>query len=224
MNLQMKTTYWIYIVVVAAIAMVSARLAGLDTIAVASKMIASTGFVGVAVTAGAFQSRYGRIVVAALLLSWIGDLLLAGESERHFLFGLVSFLLAHVAYVIAFYVRGLDRNWVIVAFVPIALISAGVSAWLSGYLPADMLIPVRIYTVVISLMVIAALGTIGRGAPILVAFGALLFYFSDLSVAAGQFVQPDFPNYAWGLPFYFGGQVLLALSVRYSISESGDSE
>jgi len=209
---------------VATIAMVSARLMGLGTVEVASKMIASTAFVGVAATAGAFQSRYGRIVVIALLFSWLGDLLLTGEAERHFLFGLVSFLLAHVAYVIAFYVRGLNRNWVILAFLPIALISAAVSTWLSGYVPADMLIPVRVYTSVISLMVIAAFGAVGRGAPILVAIGALLFYFSDLSVAAGQFVQSDFPNYIWGLPFYFGGQVLLALSVRYSIPESGDFE
>ena len=202
---------------VATITMVSARLTGLGTVEVASKMIASTAFVGVAATAGAFQSRYGRIVVIALLFSWLGDLLLTGETERHFLFGLVSFLLAHLAYVFAFQVRGLNRNWLIGAFLPIALISGGVSMWLTGYLGADMLIPVRVYTLVISLMVIAAFGAVGAGASIFVAAGALLFYFSDLSVAAGQFVQADFPNYVWGLPFYFGGQVLLALSVRDTV-------
>ena len=90
--------------------MVSARLFDLGAIEVACKMIASTAFVGVAAISGAFQSRYGRIVVIALLFSWLGDLLLTGETERHFLFGLVSFLLAHVAYVIAFCVRGLNRT------------------------------------------------------------------------------------------------------------------
>jgi uncharacterized membrane protein YhhN len=78
-----------------------------------------------------------------------------------------------------------------------------------------MLIPVRSYTFVITLMVIAAFGARGAGAPVLLPLGASLFYLSDLSVAAGQFVQPAFPNYVWGLPFYFGGQVLLAMSVRH---------
>jgi len=214
MSLARPINLWIAIVATAAAVMVVCRYLDLDSATTISKMIASSSFIAVGISAGALKSRYGRIVLAALLLSWVGDLLLTRESEQMFLFGLGSFLLAHVAYITAFMVRGLDRKTTLVALVPIALISLGAAAWLAPHVPADFVVPVRIYTIVISLMVIAAFGSKGAGAPWFVPVGALLFYFSDLSVAAGQFVQTGFPHYVWGLPFYFAGQVLLALSVR----------
>ncbi len=213
MNLERSSIISIIVVAVAAISMVSCNLLDLYAWSVASKMTASSAFVALAITAGATRSSYGRVVLVALALSWIGDLLLAGQSEKLFLFGLVSFLLAHVAYVIAFSIHGIDRNWALAAGLPVAALSVGVSLWLAAFVPPDMVIPVRVYTLVISVMVITAFGTRGKGAPLIVPIGALLFYFSDLSVATGQFAQTGFPNYVWGLPFYFGGQVLLALSV-----------
>jgi len=212
--LERKLIIAIVVVAAAAITMVVSNLLALETLSVVSKMSASSAFIALALTAGALQSLYGRIVIAALSLSWIGDLLLAGGSEQLFLFGLISFLLAHVAFVVAFSVHGIKLNSALVAGIPIAALSIAVSLWLSTYVPADMVIPVRVYTLVISIMVITAFGARGAGAPLLIPVGALLFYFSDLSVATGQFVQTDFPNYVWGLPFYFSGQVLLALSVR----------
>lgn len=214
MALERKSIIAIAVVAAAAITMVVSNLLALETLSVISKMSASSAFIALALTAGALQSLYGRIVIAALSLSWIGDLLLAGGSEQLFLFGLISFLLAHVAFVVAFSVHGIKLNSALVAGIPVAALSIAVSLWLSSYVPADMVIPVRVYTLVISIMVITAFGARGAGAPLLIPVGALLFYFSDLSVATGQFVQTDFPNYVWGLPFYFGGQVLLALSVR----------
>jgi uncharacterized membrane protein YhhN len=198
----------------ATVSMVSCNLLDLYTLSVVSKMTASSAFVFVSLTAGAMHSVYGRTVLVALSLSWIGDLLLAGKSDQFFLFGLVSFLLAHIAYVIAFSVHGINRIWAVAASIPVAIVSIGVSVWMATFVPPEMLIPVRVYTLVISVMVITAFGAQGKGAPLIVPIGALLFYFSDLSVATGQFVQTEFPNYVWGLPFYFGGQVLLALSVR----------
>ena len=61
------------------------------------KMAASTGFIGVAVSVGAGNSAYGRAVLGALALSWLGDLFLSYESRTAFLGGLVAFLLAQVA-------------------------------------------------------------------------------------------------------------------------------
>ena len=63
--------------------------------------------------------------------------------------------------------------WLASAVLPIALLSVIVSIWLASFVPADMVIPVRVYTLVISLMVIAAFGTHGAGAPLLVPIGAL---------------------------------------------------
>ena len=53
------------------------------------------------------------------------------------------------------------------------------------------------------------------GYVLLVPLGATLFYFSDLSVATLQFTSTAFPHYVWGLPFYYTGQLMLALSVSY---------
>jgi len=109
---------------------------------------------------------------------------------------------------------GANYKWVFLALIPIGLLSLGTAIWLAPHVPDALTLPVRVYTLVISLMVIAAFGARGNGASMMVPIGALLFYLSDLSVAAGLFVQTDFPNYVWGLPFYFAGQALLALSIR----------
>jgi uncharacterized membrane protein YhhN len=93
-----------------------------------------------------------------------------------------------------------------------------VSAWLAPNLSPTLVLPVRIYTALISLMVIAAIGTRGRDASILILAGALLFFMSDLSVAALRLVQTEFPTYVWGLPLYYAAQVCLAVSASQSRS------
>lgn len=40
--------------------------------------------------------------------------------------------------------------------------------------------------------------------------GALAFTASDVSVARDRFVQHGFVNRAWGLPFYYAAQLLIA--------------
>ena len=201
---------------IACIALVVFQLTEVRLGAIASKFVASTTFLGIAILSGALQSRYGRILLAGLVLSWCGDMFLLGTTQRFFLAGLISFLLAHIAYVVAFSVNGLNVKWSIAAFLPVAALSILVAVWLTPYLPADMIVPVRAYTFVISLMVVTAIGAKGAGGTWLIPLGAALFYFSDLSVAAGQFVEPAFPNYVWGLPFYYAGQTLLALSAGYA--------
>ncbi len=186
--------------------------------AAAAKLIASSAFVGVAIVSGAWQSTYGRLLLAGLMLSWCGDMFLIGSTRTAFLSGLAAFLLAHVAYVTAFIRLGYDRTWTIIATVPVTIIAIVVFVWLQPHMPVDLDIPVRAYIAVISLMVIFAFGTRGAGGPVLILAGALLFFLSDLSVAALRIVQTDFPTYVWGLPFYYGGQLCLALSVSHSRS------
>lgn len=183
---------------------------------VVSKLLASTAFLGVALSVCALKSSYGKFLFAGLCLSWFGDMFLLAPTDKLFLCGLVSFLLAHVAYITAFIVRGIKLKWALLAALPVILVSLGTSDWLAPYVSPQMLIPVNLYTAVISLMVICAVGARGAGAPLLVPLGALLFYFSDLSVAALRFVSADLQSYIWGLPFYYGGQLLLALSTRPS--------
>lgn len=199
--------------------MLASRLFDYQNVEVLAKMTASSAFVLLALSFGAWANRYGRFILTGLVFSWIGDLLLTGTEESSFLLGLASFLMAHVAYISAFLSLGANKRWMLAAVAPVAMLSISVSFWLTPHLH-DMVIPVRVYTAVISLMVVASIGARGAGFSMLIPVGALLFYFSDLSVAIGQFIETEFPHYFWGLPFYFAGQVLLAMSVRRSAVEN----
>ena len=183
-----------------------------------AKLVASSAFIALALHAGARDSSFGKFILAGLALSWCGDMLLIGASELNFLGGLVAFLLAHIAYVSAFVTHGYRRSWVIVAAVPVTAIAIAVWTWLEPYTAANLSIPVRAYIAVISLMVIFAVGTRGAGGKWLIVAGAMLFFLSDLSVAALRIVQTDVATYVIGLPFYYAGQVCLALSVSQSRS------
>lgn len=177
-----------------------------------AKPLAATGFLVAALGAGATDSTYGRWVLLALALSWLGDVLLIPRRQVAFLAGLVSFLLGHLAYVVAFVARGLDPVAALVAVAPAALAFWWASRWLRPSVPPEMRTPVRAYMAVISAMVIAAAGTAAREPQMAIVLGAVLFYVSDLAVARDRFVSRGFANKLWGLPLYFGGQLLLALS------------
>lgn len=193
-------------------------LMGQDIAAAVSKMIASGAFVVLVFQVGGLGSSYGRLILLGLVFSWFGDAFLIGETQTFFLLGLGAFLLAHVTYIAAFIVKGVDAKWTASAALPIVAIALAVSVWLAPHVPPDLVIPVRVYTTAISLMVIAAFGTRGRGASILILTGAVLFFLSDLSVAALRLVETDFPTYIWGLPLYYAGQVCLAASTSQSRS------
>ena len=184
-----------------------------------AKLIASSGFIATALSVGALKHRYGQILFAGLVLSLCGDLFLTGASQRAFMLGLGSFLLAHIAYVVAFSVLGLNHRWLLFAAVPVIAIAVLVAAWLAPHTSPELLVPVRVYTIVISVMVISAVGAKGAGGSTLAVIGAVLFYVSDLSVAAQRLVEMDFPTYVAGLPLYYAGQLCLALSASQSSSQ-----
>jgi uncharacterized membrane protein YhhN len=179
-----------------------------------SKPLAAAGFVAAALANGALASAYGTWILAALALSFLGDvLLIPRESSRAFLAGLVAFLLGHVAYTLAFAVRGLDAATVAVAMVAVLGASLLVLRRLLPFVSERMRRPVLAYVVVISAMLVCAAGTVGHaGLPAIFA-GAFAFYLSDLAVARERFVHKSFTNKLWGLPLYFGAQLVLASTV-----------
>ena len=187
-------------------------------LAAVAKIAASCGFLAVAYFAGALKSTYGKLLLAGLTLSFLGDAFLIGDSRQAFLAGLGAFLLAHVVYIAAFAVNGVSYRWMGFSALPIIACAVAVSAWLAPHTPPELSLPVRLYTGVISGMLIAAIGTRGKGGSVLIVVGASLFFLSDLSVASLRLVQTDFPHYVWGLPLYYAGQLCLALSISQSRS------
>lgn len=204
---------WIFLTVAALAGLLIAEAHDDRRLAFVCKPLASTGFVAAAVAAGALGSTYGRVVLAALVLSWIGDVLLLSKRSGPFLGGLASFLLGHVAFGIAFILHGTDRLWALAALAILIVPAVLVDRWLRPHVPADMKIPVRAYIVVITGMLALAAGTSGAGATLRILAGALAFYLSDLSVARDRFIRETFVNRLWGLPLYYGAQLLLASTV-----------
>ncbi|MEP6700423.1 MAG: lysoplasmalogenase [Bacteroidota bacterium] len=141
-------------------------------------------------------SKLKKWIVLALFFSWVGDVLLMAQSGREvfFLFGLCSFLLAHIFYIVFFhYVRVREKvkgnPWLLLIVV---IYYAGLIYLLSPFL-GDMKLPVRIYGVVISVMFILAMHMLfikNKLAGQWMMAGALLFVISDSVLAINKFYQP----------------------------------
>lgn len=151
---------------------------------------------------GYFDSRLLSItkgiskwILAALLFSLAGDALLMFEEKNSifFLLGLSSFLLAHIFYIVFFhFVRVREKikgnPWLLVVVVIYYAILINL---LSPYL-ADMKIPVLVYGIVISFMLMMAMHMLfikNKRAGRWMMFGALLFVVSDSVLAINKFYQ-----------------------------------
>lgn len=184
-----------------------AEARGMAALRAASKLGASLGFVALALTLG-IDPGFDRLVLAALLLSLLGDALLLSAARPMFLAGLVAFLLAHVAYAAAFLGRAPLPLW---PLLPLVLLVGLVLRWLWPHL-GSMKGPVVAYCLVIAAMVAAAMGV----ASTAVRVGAVLFFLSDLLVARDRFVAEGLANRLVGLPLYYAAQLLLASAVGAS--------
>lgn len=205
---------WAALTAIALIGLLAAEARGARPGIYVAKPLASAGFVGAAVAAGALGSGYGRAVLAALVLSWLGDVLLMSSRAAVFLAGLGAFLLAHVGYGAAFVLRGQDPMAAAGALAVLSAPALAVAWWLRPRLPAEMRLPVFLYIGVITVMVALAVGTVAAGAPWVLLAGAVAFYLSDLSVANDRFVREDFGNRLWGLPLYYAAQLCFAWTVQ----------
>lgn len=135
-------------------------------------------------------------ILLALIFSLIGDVLLmfADKNEIFFLLGLVSFLLAHIFYIVFFHHIRIKETiksnpWMLVIVV---IYYAILISLLSPYL-GNMKLPVRIYGVVISFMLMLAMHMLfinNKPAGRMMMLGALLFVISDSVLATNKFYQP----------------------------------
>jgi uncharacterized membrane protein YhhN len=161
----------------------------------------------------ASDSLYARLICLGLALSACGDVLLIPRgAAAWFTAGLCAFLAGHLAYAAAFLSLPQSPLALAGATLVVGLLAWRVGVWLDPHLPTPLRIPVYCYFVAIGAMVVLALGAVSAGAPWTAGLGAVGFMASDLSVARERFVGASFTNAAWGLPLYFGSQLLLATS------------
>jgi len=177
------------------------------------KMVASTAFLIIAYVGGALGTPYGQWVFFALILCWLGDLLLAYEDKILFLMGLFSFLAAHGALMYAFFYIGVDFMWAGLAAVCMVVPAVLIVRWLRPHVPREMKVPVYAYMTVISVMVALSAGAVGAGGPLILIPGAILFYVSDIFVARQRFVSAGYSNSILGLPQYYTAVWCFAVSI-----------
>lgn len=183
-----------------------------------TKPLASLGFILLAVVQPHPIPVYYYWLLAGLIFCLGGDVFLALPQKPMFLVGLISFLLGHVLYVGGFLSLVAIGAWLQASTLVVLVISGAVFIWLRPHLGA-MLGPVIVYIGVISLMLIGALAvfhseSVAYRGRLLILIGALLFYLSDLFVARNRFVRKEYVNRLIGLPLYYAGQYLLALSTN----------
>jgi uncharacterized membrane protein YhhN len=179
-----------------------------------TKPVAAGAFVWAAVAWGAWDSGYGRWLLLGLVLSFLGDVLLIPRSRRSwFRAGLLAFLLAHVAYAVAFLRLPIGMTGLVLGNLCAAGLAWLVLSWLVPRLSAGFRRLVMAYVVVICVMLVAAFATADGSGIWTIALGASLFAISDLSVARDRFVARAFVNRLWGLPLYFAAQLILASTV-----------
>ena len=199
------------ITVVALVPLMFAERARHRGLKLALKPLASAGFLLAAWQHRAFDSAVGQALFVGLCLSFVGDVALIFRARAAFLAGLSAFLLGHVGYAAAALIAGVDPAWAAVTALLLVPFSGLVYADLRATLPAGLVKPVVAYMVVITGMVITAVGAVpGSPAGALFAVGAFLFYLSDISVALDRFGGAGFGNRAIGLPLYYVAQLLIA--------------
>ena len=126
------------------------------------------------------------IVIAALLFSWLGDLLLIPKGVKWFTAGGIAFMASHVCFVLAY-----SGNTVFAQLPVAAIIIAGavyfaasvlVFKGLKGSLPKMLFVPMFVYLLINGTMNCFALFqliTLKNAASLITYIGATLFFASD---------------------------------------------
>ena len=166
---------------------------------------------------------------AALVFSLGGDILLL-LSNKFFLVGLFSFVLAHLAYVLGLNPTFPPLNLAsLVLFLVVGLTEVQMYRFFFARLEApektDFQKPAIIYLIAIGLMVFSALVTMVRPEmewgifpAILASAGALLFYSSDTLLAWNKFIHPTRANRMTTIITYHLAQfaLIIAAVTNYS--------
>lgn len=136
-----------------------------------------------------------RWLLLSLSFSWLGDVILmfADKGEIYFILGLVSFLIAHILFIVLFIKQEtLNKPNKLLFGIGILAVATYLYTMLTILLPTlgDLQIPVSVYAFVISLMLVMAIrGALTWRSPlnILILNGAIAFVTSDSILAINKF-------------------------------------
>lgn len=158
-----------------------------------------------------------------ILFSLAGDVLLMISLDRLFLAGLIAFLLAHIAYIIGFNTPvPAGTGWGFILAFMIGIGGVRIIRRITAPLPsqgrAGLRIPIMVYGLVISVMLLSAMMKLTdvswqANAAALVSAGAFLFYVSDIILAWMKFIAPIRNGRIYNILSYHLGQIALIAGV-----------
>lgn len=180
---------------------------------VIAKPLTLLALMGVAIAGEAATHTSGLWLLLGLGLCLAGDVFLLSDSEGAFIGGLASFLLGHVAYVVAFVTLGLDQPaWGLIglmALIACLLAARRVIPAAHGEGGGGLAAAAGAYMLVIGAMVITAWMT----GEWLIGVGAVTFAVSDSILAVNKFVAPVRHGNLAVMVTYHLGQALIVLGV-----------
>ncbi|RZL10818.1 MAG: lysoplasmalogenase [Pedobacter sp.] len=145
------------------------------------------------------QGKFRKRIFAGLVFSFAGDvfLMFQGSAPNMFMYGLASFLICHLIYISAFNLdMRSDTSSKNPYFIWALLLLFGFCAAFFMYLRPSLgalQLPVLLYSIVISLMVVFSVGRYGKVNLYsfrLIALGAFFFLLSDSALAYNKFIIP----------------------------------
>ncbi|EIA08375.1 lysoplasmalogenase [Flavobacterium frigoris] len=143
---------------------------------------------------GSFPSK--KFLLTALTFSWIGDIILlfADRDELFFIVGLIAFLISHIVYILLFnkQLKYKNRKNKAVFWIGVTVIIVYLFVMISILLPTlgDLTLPVFVYALVISTMLLFALkGFLNweKSGSWYILIGAIAFVSSDSILAFNKF-------------------------------------
>ena len=192
---------------------------------ITSLLFVSIGIISHLYSQGDFY--YFMLIIAALIFSLLGDIFLAlkisnnNRLNSNFLYGLISFSIAHLMYVFAFiFLSSFSILDPVIAFV-LAFLTIIILKSNNSIDFKNMLMPVCIYSFVILMMglesfKLALLTSINGTASYFLLVGALLFIISDIILAFILFYKKSskiLPGV--NLITYYIGQLFLASTLLF---------
>jgi uncharacterized membrane protein YhhN len=159
----------------------------------------------------------GKIELVYLMLAMSLIFCLAGDVlllfDKLFMIGVASFLFGHITYSVAFFKNGFELP----VFFPICIITAGIAMgiYISQKMDKEtrkkILIPVWIYIIAISTMLVLAINRdyVVRSSFSLLSVGAVSFFLSDAILSYNRFVRPFKLAGLLIHVTYYGGQILI---------------
>ena len=219
-----KNIVWLYLFLAATIADLTFLLEGNSSMRFYSKPLILIGLIlyFYQISKPIASTLLTKSILSALIFSWIGDILLMWSHL--FVYGLGSFLMAHICYIIGFRLAQKSENKIqqvdfIKTFfynLPIYFVAAFTFYLVNPNL-GSLKIPVIAYIIVIVSMVTTARDRFKKCNPASfwqVFIGALLFFVSDGIIALSRFYKAFPESGVIIMGTYATAQLLIIMGIR----------